>query len=245
MSARVIINGAFGKMGAVTCEALRGHPDFTVVATLGRNDDLAKQIQQHQAQIVVDFTQPDCVYEHALTIIDHQVHPVIGTTGLSSEQIQFLQHQCEQKQLGGIIAPNFSICVALLVHFAATAARFLPEVEIIEMHHPKKQDAPSGTALKTADIIAAARLNPPMAYEQKNILAGARGANYQQIPIHSLRLPGILAKQQVLFGNAGETLSITHESIDRHSFMPGLILACQRVQTLKTLYYGLENLLDF
>ncbi len=244
MTTTVIVNGALGKMGALACQTIRNHPDFELVGALGRQDDLGKMIAHTKAKIVIDLTRADCVYDNTQTIIQHHAHPIIGTSGLQDIQIQMLQQQCQDQQLGGIIVPNFSIGAILMMHFAKISARFLSEVEIVETHHPQKLDSPSGTALKTADVIAAARVHPKQQLEHKTSHPGARGAVYRDINIHSLRLPGVLAKQHVIFGNTGETLTIAHESIDRHSFMPGLILACQHVQQLKTLYYGLEQLID-
>lgn len=244
MTTTVIVNGASGKMGSLACQTIRNHPDFELVAALGRHDNLGQTIDQTQAKIVIDLTRADCAYNNALTIIQHHAHPVIGTSGLVDEQVHTLQQHCQAQQLGGIIVPNFSMGAILMMHFAAISARFLSEVEIIETHHQQKLDSPSGTALKTADVIAKARVQPKHQLENKPSVPGARGAVYQDIHIHSLRLPGVLAKQDVIFGNTGETLTITHESIDRSSFMPGLILACQGVQKLKTLYYGLEQLIQ-
>ncbi|PJD92850.1 MAG: 4-hydroxy-tetrahydrodipicolinate reductase [Legionella sp.] len=244
MTTTVLVNGALGKMGALACQTIQNHPNFELVGALGRKDDLGQMIAQTKAQIVIDLTRADCVYANTQTIIQHHAHPIIGTSGLLDEQIQSLQQQCEAQQLGGIIVPNFSIGAILMMHFAKLSARFLSEVEIIETHHPQKLDSPSGTALKTADVIASARVHPKHHLENKPSVPGARGAVYRDINIHSLRLPGVLAKQHVIFGNTGETLTIAHESIDRASFMPGLILACQRVQQLNTLYYGLEQLIE-
>ncbi|HVT62734.1 MAG TPA: 4-hydroxy-tetrahydrodipicolinate reductase [Legionellaceae bacterium] len=245
MTKTVIVNGASGKMGHLACQTIADHPDFELIAALGRHDNLGDTIRKTKAQIVIDLTRADCVYTNALTIIHHHAHPVIGTSGLTEEQIQDLRQQCQQQQWGGIIVPNFSLGAILMMHFAATAARFLTDVEIVETHHPQKIDAPSGTAIKTADMIAKTRVHAKPKLENKISLPGARGANCHEIPIHSLRLPGVLAKQSVIFGNTGETLTITHESIDRSSFMPGLILACQRVSELNTLYYGLDQLIEF
>ncbi len=242
-TASVIINGAGGKMGLLACQTIRNHPEFELVATLGRHDNLGQVIEQTKADIVVDLTRADCVYKNALTIIEHHAHPVIGTTGLSEEQIKFLQQQCEARQLGGIIAPNFSINAILMMHCAALCARFQSEVEIIEMHHQQKLDSPSGTAIKTADFIASARVHPKNQLTDKASIPGARGANHRDINIHSVRLPGLLAKQMVIFGGPGETLSIVHECIDRNAFMPGIILACQGVMQLTALHYGLEILI--
>jgi len=244
MQNRVIVNGAHGKMGTLACETLKHHPDFELVAALGRQDDLQAAIAQTQAEIVVDLTQADCVYQNSLAIIQGGAHPVIGTSGLVNEQIKNLQDLCSEKQLGGIIVPNFSIGAILMTRFAALAARFFSEVEIIEAHHQQKLDSPSGTALKTAQLISEARQQPKNQLTLKELLPGARGATHREVNIHSLRLPGILAQQQVIFGSQGETLTITHNSIDRSCFMPGLILACERVQQIKSLYYGLEHFLD-
>jgi 4-hydroxy-tetrahydrodipicolinate reductase len=244
MSIRVIVNGAHGKMGALACTTLRAHPKFDLVGELGREDNLQAAIQEARAEIVVDLTRADCVYKNTLTIIENGAHPVVGTTGLFADQIQSLEKISASRQLGGIIVPNFSINAILMMRFSAMASRYFSEVEIIEMHHQQKHDAPSGTAIKTAEMIAAARQNPKNTLELKEIVPGARGGLHHDVPIHSVRLPGILARQQVIFGNLGETLTITHDSIDRNSFMPGLVLACEKVKKLNTLYYGLEHLLE-
>ena len=243
MQARVIVNGARGKMGVLACEAIQSHPDLQLVAALGRGDSLAQVIADTSAEIVVELTRADCVYENTLAIINGGAHPVIGSSGLLDEHIKQLTRLCDETNLGGIIVPNFSIAACLMMRFAAEAGRFLSEVEIIEAHHPQKLDAPSGTALKTAEMIAHARQTKKNDLPLKELIPGARGASHHQINIHSLRLPGILARQQIIFGNTGETLTITHESIDRVSFMPGVVLACQRVRHLNTLYYGMEHLL--
>ncbi len=239
----VIVNGAFGRMGRIACLALENQSEFCVVAQLGREDNLQDTMIKTQARIVVDVTRADCVFANALRIIENNAHPVIGTSGLNEAQLNHLRELCEKKQLGGIIAPNFSMGAVLMMHFSALAARFFPDVEIIEAHHPQKQDAPSGTALKTADLIHSVRAQAPQIGTQSHTLAGARGASYHHIPIHSVRLPGILARQQVIFGAPGETLTVAHDSIDRHCFIPGIRLACQQVTTLTRLHYGLEHLM--
>ena len=243
MSNNVIVNGAHGKMGTLACKTIQEHPDFHLVASLGRGDNLKSAIISTRANIVIDLTRADCVYENSLTIINQGAHPVIGTSGLLDDQICTLQQLCEENKLGGIIVPNFSISAVLMMRFAAEAARLLPEVEIIETHHQQKLDAPSGTAIKTAEMIANARRAEKAILPLKELLPGARGATHRDVNIHSIRLPGVLARQSVIFGNTGETLTITHDSIDRSSFMPGLILACQKVTGLDGLYYGLEHLL--
>lgn len=240
---RVIVNGAKGKMGSLTCDTLNQHKEFELVAQLGREDDLAQAIRYTQAQIVVDLTRADSVYQNALTIINQGAHPVIGTSGLLPDQIKELSNLCESRRLGGIIAPNFSISAVLMMIFAAKAAEYFPEVEIIEAHHQQKLDAPSGTALKTAEMIAGARKKPKNKLDLKELVPGARGGVHYDINIHSLRLPGVIARQQVIFGSEGETLTITDDCIDRRSFMPGVVLCCQKVLELTTLIYGLEHIL--
>jgi 4-hydroxy-tetrahydrodipicolinate reductase len=223
----IIVNGAFGKMGTVACQTLEQHPEFVIKGQLRRGEPLEEIIQTTQADVVLDLTRADCAYENSLKIIQSGASPVIGTSGLTASQIIELQKLCEEKKLGGIIVPNFSIAAVLMMHFSTLAAPFLNQVEIIEAHHPQKLDAPSGTARRTAELIQNAT---PI-------------ASQHAIPIHSVRLPGILARQEVLFGQTGETLSITHQTIDRISFMPGLVLACQKAHTLDKLYCGLEHLL--
>lgn len=243
MLTRVIVNGAKGKMGSLACETLQNHKEFELVAQLGKEDDLAQTIKGTKAQIVIDLTRADYVYQNSLTIINHGAHPVIGTSGLLPDQIKELTALCESRRLGGIIVPNFSISAVLMMLFAAKAAEYLPEVEIIEAHHQQKLDAPSGTALKTAEMIAAARKNPKNKLHLKELIPGARGGVHCEVNIHSLRLPGVIARQQVIFGSIGETLTITDDCIDRRSFMPGIVLSCQKVTELSTLIYGLEHLL--
>ena len=243
MLTRVIINGAHGKMGSLACETIDNHPEFELVARLTRENNLGQAIKDTKAQIVIDLTRADCVYENSLIIIQNGAHPVIGTSGLITDQIKLLKAECHERNLGGIIAPNFSIGAVLMMIFAAKAAEYLSEVEIIESHHQQKLDAPSGTALKTAEMIANARKNAKNKLALKELIPGVRGGTHHDINIHSLRLPGILARQEVVFGTTGETLSIVHDSIDRRCFMPGIVLACQKVTELKTLIYGLEHIL--
>ena len=239
----VIVNGATGKMGRLACDMLRSDPAFELLAALGRTDDLAQAIIDMNAHVVVDLTRADCAYQNSLTIIQQGASPVIGTSGLLDPQIKELTRLCEAQQLGGLIVPNFSIAAVLMMQFAETAAQFFPDVEIIESHHPLKAEAPSGTAVKTADLISKARKASPHIPACQEILPGALGALYQDVRINSLRLPGTLAEQDVKFGQMGETLTLRHQTIDRISFMPGLRLACQKVQTLNTLVYGLESIL--
>lgn len=244
MPIRVIVNGAQGKMGTLASYTIQQHPDLELVGQLSRHDNLSATIANTRAEVVVDLTRADCAYDNCLTIINSGAHPVIGTSGLLPQQITELTRLCEQKQSGGIIAPNFSIGAVLMMKFAKEAARFMPDVEIIESHHQHKYDAPSGTAAKTAELIAAARLSIPANQPEHEQLQGARGGVHEGIHIHSVRLPGFVAKQEVVFGATGETLSLCHNSIDRASFMPGIVLCCQKAVSLRTLYYGMEHILD-
>lgn len=240
---RVIVNGALGKMGQLAAITISKHADFELVGALGRGDNLKEAIIKERADIVVDLTNAASVYQNTLTIINQGAHPVIGSSGLMAEDLHYLQHIAEEKKLGGLIVPNFSIAALVMMQSCILAAKFFPEVEIIEMHHQEKLDAPSGTAIKTAESILQARKDKPQASVATELLRGARGALMQDIPIHSVRLPGIVAKQEVIFGAHGETLTISHQSIDRASFMPGLILACQQVSQMHALHYGLETCL--
>ncbi len=240
---RVLINGASGRMGKTTVIAIQHDNAFKLAGETHSSDDLKKVIKANNATVVVDFTNASVVFENSKKIIEAGAHPVIGTSGLLPEQIKELQQMCNKTQLGGIIAPNFCISALLMMRFSAEAAQYFPEVEIVETHHEKKLDAPSSTAIKTAEMIACARKTNPSHKEIHETLSNSRGACKEQIPIHALRLPGFLAKQEVIFGHLGGNLTISHETIDRTAFMPGVILACKKVIALKKLIYGLETLL--
>lgn len=245
MSIPVIINGAKGKMGQLTIKALSTLPDFSIVNCPDKEDNLEKIIKDSNAKIVIDFTNAHSVFKNTTTIIQSGAHPVIGTSGLMKDQIETLQKECLSLQLGGLIIPNFSIGAVLMMKYAEKIAHYFPTVEIIEMHHAGKLDSPSGTAIRTAELISMARSSlPEIPSNTRQTIPGARGATYQQIPIHSIRLPGLLANQQVIFGNTGETLTLRHDTIDRECFIPGIILACQKVLGLEKLVYGLEHILD-
>lgn len=238
----VIINGATGRMGQTTVQAIEKSDNYTCVAALSQCDDLADSIKTHSPDIVIDFTVASVAFENLKTIIEHNVHPVIGTSGLLPEQVESLQAICREKKLGGIIAPNFSIGAVLMMKYAQDAAKYFDYAEIIELHHEAKEDSPSGTAIKTADMIA--RSNANLSHHQgKELLAGARGAKQNNVAIHAVRMPGLVAHQQVLFGGHGETLTLKHDSINRECFMPGVIMSCDKVTELNELVYGLENLL--
>ena len=238
MKIPVIVNGAFGKMGTIACTTITNHPHFELVAALGRHDNLHKSIQDTKAQIVIELTRADCVYENSLTIINQNARPVIGASGLTEHQLHTLEDLCAKKALGGIVVPNFSIGAALMMQCAALVAKKLHDVEIIEAHHQQKIDAPSATAIKAARIISENRTGK----NQNTTTDPARGELHHGIPVHSIRLPGILARQDLIFGGLGETLTITHNTLDRQSFMPGMLLACEHVQKINTLLYGLDSI---
>jgi 4-hydroxy-tetrahydrodipicolinate reductase len=241
----IIVNGARGKMGREVVKAIEQHAGLTLAAALDHGDDLAETIRQTKANVVVDFTTPAAVFNNTQTIIEQHCHPVIGTTGLSQEQIKTLQQLATSKQLGGIIAPNFSLAAVMMMQMAAMAARYFSAVEIIELHHDQKKDAPSGTALKTAEMIAHQRQGETQSRASSTHASNshARGATYADLQLHSVRLPGLLAHQEVIFGSQGETLTLRCDSISREAYIPGVIMACLAVSKLDRLVYGLEHLL--
>ncbi|MCM2674354.1 4-hydroxy-tetrahydrodipicolinate reductase [Alkalicoccobacillus plakortidis] len=207
--------------------------------------DIEKCFTEQQPDVLIDLTSPESGRVHLEAAIDHGVRPVIGTTGFSQEDIERLRAKAEDKEIGAIIAPNFAIGAILMMKFAQTAARYMPDVEILEMHHDKKLDAPSGTAHKTAQLIAEVREAKKQGHPQETEdLPGARGAELDGMRIHSIRLPGLVAHQEVLFGGPGQTLTIRHDSINRASFMPGVRLSVEAVLTLNTLVYGLEHIIE-
>jgi len=240
---RVLVNGAQGRMGQTTVNAVQAANNLELVASADKQDNLKQLIQDNQIEVVVDFTTASAGINNITAIIDAGARPVIGTSGFVAEQVEKLQQQCAKKKLGGIIAPNFSIGAVLMMQAAQLAARYLPQAEIIEYHHTGKQDSPSGTAIKTAEMIARARQQKIPLQQSHEIIAGSRGAIHEDIAIHAVRLPGFIASQSVIFGGNDETLTIRHDSISRESFMPGVILACEKVMKLDHLVYGLENIL--
>lgn len=244
MAIKVMVNGAFGKMGQLACAALENDARFELIAQTGRTDSLAEKLDHYKPEVVVDLTSAEHVFDNAFCIVRHHIRPVIGTTGLFPAQIESLTAQCEKNHLGGLIVPNFSIGAVLMMKFSQLAAPFYPDIEIVEAHHPQKKDAPSGTAMKTATDIAQMRKATQSDDIGKELIAGARGARYENIPIHSIRMAGVLAEQTVYLGHMGETLSITHRAIDRSCYMPGLLLSCAKVMHLSSLHYGLESILD-
>ena len=242
MTIKILVNGASGKMGTETVKAVENDAELKLVAKGGRDTNLKELIQTTQPDVVVDFTTPTAGFSNALTIIEAGKHPVIGTTGFSESQIAELKTLCKKQQLGAIIAPNFAIGVILMMRFASEAIRYFPNAEIIELHHDAKLDSPSGTAIKTAQMMAENRAETPI----KNLTTenmSSRGTNYYGIPIHAVRLPGLLAHEMVIFGGQGEILTIKQDTTDRKCFMAGILMACKKVIHLNELIYGLEHLL--
>lgn len=240
---RVGVLGANGSMGATACEAVSAAPDCELVASLDISDDLAELVSK-KAQVVVDFTTPDSVMANLEFLARNDIHAVVGTTGFDSDRLNKVSELFKQSKANVIIAPNFGLAAVLMMQFAQLAAPYFESVEIIELHHPRKADAPSGTARRTAELISAARSGlPAMPDASSDVAAGARGANISGIPVHSVRLQGLVAHQEVLFGGPGESLAIRHDSYDRESFMPGVLLAVRQVGDNSGLTYGLESLL--
>ncbi|MEM1008877.1 MAG: 4-hydroxy-tetrahydrodipicolinate reductase, partial [Myxococcota bacterium] len=227
---KMIVNGAHGKMGRTLVQTLTQHPTHTLVAEVDKQDTLAHILDQHAADVVIDFSHPQTRMEVVHTILSHRVSAVIGTSGFIEEDLQTIQQWVETYQKGCLIAPNFIIGNVLMQQFAKKAAEYYEHVEIIEYHHDQKVDSPSGTAYKTAQLMAEARTAfNPNTRETVAHLEGARGANYRGINIHSVRLPGFLASQEVLLGSPGEYLTLRHDNIDRQAYMPGVLKAAEYI----------------
>ena len=242
---RVGVLGAKGKVGATMVAAVEDAQDLTFTVGVDAGDPL-NQLVDSRTEVVIDFTHPDVVMDNLRFLIDNGVHAVVGTTGFTDERMSQVQEWLTAKpDVAVLIAPNFAIGAVLSMHFAQQAARFFESVEVIELHHPHKADAPSGTAARTARLIAEARKElPPNPDATSTGLDGARGADVDGIPVHSVRLAGLVAHQEVLFGTQGETLTIRHDSIDRTSFVPGVLLAVRKVAERPGLTVGIEPLLD-
>jgi len=261
----VIVVGAGGRMGKEVVKLVLGDPELELAAAVGLSDagkdagtlvglsacgievtsDLEMALVESKPDVMVDFTAPQFAYSNTALAIKHGVRPVMGTTGFTPEQIEELDKQCEERGIGGLIAPNFSIGAILMMKFAAQAAKYLPHVEIIETHGDQKLDAPSGTSIKTAEMIAANREeirqgNP----KEEEVIEGARGGYYKGFRIHSLRLPGVFAQQEVIFGGYGQSLKIRHDSYERAAYMPGVKMAIEKVMGYTGLIYGFDHFID-
>jgi len=242
---RVGVLGAKGKVGATMVQAVEAAHDLTFTAGVDAGDPLSMFADRH-TEVVIDFTHPDVVMDNLKFLIDNGIHAVVGTTGFTDERLSQVEAWLEQSRTTAVlIAPNFAIGAVLSMHFAKQAARFFESAEVIELHHPQKADAPSGTAARTARLIAEARKGlPPNPDATSTGMDGARGADVDGIPVHSVRLAGLVAHQEVLFGTQGETLTIRHDSLDRTSFVPGVLLAVRTVREHPGLTVGLESILD-
>jgi 4-hydroxy-tetrahydrodipicolinate reductase len=262
---RIVIAGPRGRMGREAVSLVQKTDHFQLAAVIDRKNDggnladvegfsgihtpiytdAARCFEEIKPDVLIDLTTPEAGKKHAEIALRYGVRPVVGTTGFTDEDIQRLTTLAEEKGIGAIIAPNFAIGAILMMKFAQMAAKYFPDVEIIELHHDQKLDAPSGTAVKTAQLISMVRPTKKQGHpDEKETLAGARGATYDGIPIHSVRLPGLIAHQEVIFGGNGQALTIRHDSFNRASFMSGVKLSVETVMKLHTLVYGLEHIIE-
>ncbi|HET6384991.1 MAG TPA: 4-hydroxy-tetrahydrodipicolinate reductase [Armatimonadota bacterium] len=263
---RVLVSGACGRMGSEVVRAVMAEADLELVGAVdprsagedaGRSAglpdcgiavsrDLESALAKSRPDVAIDFTEPGAALTNALAVVKHGARPVIGTTGIPKEGIEYLRQTITEKGSAGLLAPNFAIGAVLLMKFAAEAVRYLPDCEIIELHHDGKKDAPSGTSIYTAELIAKSRAGEDISrpkVDEQIIIPGVRGGRSHEIPIHSVRLAGFVASQEVIFGGPGQTLSLRHDTIDRKCFMPGVILAARRIPALTGFFYGLESIL--
>ena len=259
MTKKVLVAGFTGAMGQKAVNLVNSLDNFELVAGMSptATNDPQKynlpagakiyqslaEIPDLAADIWIDFTTPKAVYDNVKFALEHHISPVVGTTGMSDEQEAELIKISQKEKVGGLIAPNFGMSAVLLMKFAKEVAKYFPDAEIIEMHHADKKDAPSGTALATAKMIAKNRPEHETAPDEVETLENVRGGDYQGIKIHSVRLPGYIAHEQVLFGGPGEALTIRQDSFDRESFMGGVKVALEKVDQLDELVVGLENIL--
>jgi 4-hydroxy-tetrahydrodipicolinate reductase len=245
MSITVAVIGAAGRMGSTVCQAVEAADDLELVGRFDLGDELGELAG---AEVAVEFSTPAATLANVLHCIRRGVHAVVGTTGWSEDKLDRVRWALDTSPgTGVLIAPNFSLGAVLMMRFAAQAARFYESAEVVELHHPDKADAPSGTAMRTARLIAEHRKDgglPPIPDATTTALEGARGAEVDGIRVHAVRLRGLVAHQEVLLGGPGEQLTIRHDSFDRISFMPGVLLGVRRVAGLPGLTLGLEQLLE-
>jgi len=242
---RVAVAGHRGKVGSILVQAFQAEPGIEYVGGVGSGDDLAAFLKKTRPHALVDFTRPSTALHNSLVAVAAGAAPVVGTSGIPVDGVDKLEVACNAKGLGGIVAPNFAIGAVLMMHLAEIAAPHFDAAEIVEMHHAAKLDAPSGTALSTAKRLAARRGNKPFSYQkaEKETLAGTRGGEEGGIAVHSIRLPGFVADQEVIFGLPGQTLSIAHRTTSREAYVPGVLLAIRRVTSEPRFYRGLDQLL--
>lgn len=262
---KIVIAGPRGRMGREAVKLVMATDHFELTAVLDHKYDgmklsdleefsgvdvpiytnIEKCLEESHADVLIDLTTPEVGMYHTKTALQYNVRPVVGTTGFSQEDLAELEAICQERMLGCIIAPNFAIGAVLMMKFSQMAAKYFQDIEIIEMHHDQKLDAPSGTAVKTAEMISSVREPKKQGHpNEKETLSGARGAEYNGMHIHSVRLPGLIAHQQVLFGSEGQTLTIRHDSYNRGSYMLGVKLAVEAVINMNAFVYGLENILE-
>ena len=252
---KVLVNGALGRMGRTVVEAVKADSELELVGAVdaftGEVDgmkvetNLDAALKKFSPDVMVDFTRPNVVFQNVMTALASKVSPVVGTTGLSDEAKEKIRAAAEANDTPAFIAPNFALGAVLMMLISQKVAKYMPDVEIIELHHDKKLDAPSGTAELTAKLISEVRPSHKQGHpEEEERLPHVRGADFDGIKIHSVRLPGYVAHQEVIFGGLGQTLTIRHDSIGRDSFMPGVVLACKKVRGLKGLTIGLDKILD-
>lgn len=261
---KIVVNGAGGNMGKEVVRAVYAQEDMELCGAVDLNevgrdvgevcglgclgikvtDDLDYTLKRVQPQVVVDFTTPFVVMKNIEIVMDNRINLVVGTTGITNVDLDKVRKKASQKGTKAIIAPNFALGAVMMMNFARQAARYFDNVEIIELHHDKKVDAPSGTALKTAEMILEhkdfSQKSPSQELEK---IPGVRGGEMEGIKIHSIRLPGLVAHQEVIFGGLGQTLTIRHDSLNRTSFMPGVMMAIRKISEIEGVVYGLENLL--
>jgi 4-hydroxy-tetrahydrodipicolinate reductase len=241
---RVLLAGHRGKVGAALEPALVAADDIDYAGGVGRDDELQAALDAHRPDVLVDFTHPSVGLDNALAAVAAGAAPVVGTSGIPPEGIERLEKACAERGVGGIVAPNFAVGAVLMMWLAERAAPFFDAADVIEMHHAAKADAPSGTAVATARRMAAAREHPfGYSHTEKVVLEGARGAESEGVAVHSVRLPGVLAEQEVVLGLPGQTLTIAHRTISRDCYAPGVLLAIRRVASAPGFFRGLEALL--
>jgi len=262
---KIVVAGPRGRMGSEAVKLVMNTEEYELVAALDYKNngmklsdlsgfdsidvpiytDIEECFKTEKPDVLIDLTTPEYGMFHAKTALRFGVRPVVGTTGFSEENLKELEELCAQHNRGCIIAPNFAVGAILMMKFAQLACKYFQDVEIIELHHDQKLDAPSGTALKTAQMISEVRESKEQGHpNEKETMLGARGSNYEGMRIHSVRLPGLIAHQEVMFGSSGQTLSIRHDSYNRESFMSGVKLAVDTVMKVDLFVYGLENIME-
>ncbi|MFO7815117.1 MAG: 4-hydroxy-tetrahydrodipicolinate reductase [Halanaerobiales bacterium] len=264
---RIIVNGAAGRMGKTICQMVINQDNYELVGAvdvinrgqdifkflgidskkeLYINEDVVEEIEHKDPDVVIDFTNPEVVMDNIKKVLKTRTNMVVGTTGFDQDSLKTVEELAKKHETSIMIAPNFALGAVMMMEFSKKAAQFFNQAEIVELHHDGKMDAPSGTAVKTAEMIAEHREKPKDKVKRKFIenLTGARGAEFDDIHIHSVRLQGLVAHQEVIFGGQGQTLKIRHDSVDRKSFMPGIKLAVNNIDDLDGLVYGLEKIME-